>query len=128
MKQLYFILLLLFIVQTYGQNTESATWETTTSQNSEAEFPGGKKAMDAYIINNVTFNTTENIKGGSKVFIQYSISEKGEVSVINCKAISSNLTAAVTKVFEGMPKWKPAYRYGKPVTKSYSYQYEVLFR
>lgn len=128
MKQLYSILLLLFIVQTYGQNTKSVGSETTTSQNSEAEFPGGKKAMDAYIINNVTLSTSENIQGGSKVFIQYSISEKGEVSVINCKAISTSLATAVTKVFEGMPKWKPAHRYGKPVTKSYSYQYEFLFR
>lgn len=81
------------------------------------EFPGGEKAMQKYIADNIQYPKTAREKGiQGKVFITFTVSEEGDIK--NAKVIRS-VDPLIDKealcVINSMPSWTPGKQRGKKV-------------
>ncbi|HTD42412.1 MAG TPA: energy transducer TonB [Mucilaginibacter sp.] len=79
-----------------------------------AKFPDGD--ADEYIAKNVKYpdSQAENIDG--EIVVAYSIDTDGSVVDARLlKNLSPAIDAEILRVFNAMPKWKPAYYHDKPV-------------
>ena len=81
------------------------------------EFPGGNKAMTAFLSQNIVYPEYErvnNIQG--RVVLKFIVNTDGSVSGIQVlKSISPGINAEAIRVVQLLPKFKPAYHEGKPV-------------
>ena len=84
----------------------------------EAEFPGGKEAMYAYMGDNIKYSKTAQEQGISgKVIIEFTIKDNGNVAFVNViKGVSEELDKEAIRVIKHMPDWTPAEVDGKPVS------------
>jgi len=82
-----------------------------------AEFPGGEKAWNKYIGDNLKIPKSlenENIKG--QVILQFVIGTSGKIeSVKIIKSLNPILDEEVIKIIKKSPKWNPAKQNGKKV-------------
>jgi TonB family protein len=80
-------------------------------------FPGGKNAMEAWIIANLKY-PAEAVKAKitGKVYVNFTVSSMGKVkNVIVSKSPSPLLNAEAIRLISSMPDWKPGMQAGKPV-------------
>ena len=81
------------------------------------EFPGGKNAMAAWIVDNLKYPAEavkNNITG--KVLVDLTVTGKGKVkNVTVVKSVNPLLDAEAVRVIRDMPDWKPASQGGKTV-------------
>ncbi len=101
--------------------------ENTDNWRSEPEFPGGKSAMFKFINNRLKIEDGDlGDRIQTKIFIQFTIMEDGEISDIKImRGISEKVDNKVVQIFEEMPNWKPAYLYGKPTRQRYTYPINI---
>jgi TonB family protein len=81
------------------------------------EFPGGKDAMEAWIVANVKY-PGEAVKGKitGKVFVDFVVTGKGKIkNVVVSRPVSPLLDAEAVRVISSMPDWKPGSQAGKQV-------------
>jgi TonB family protein len=81
------------------------------------EFPGGKDAMEAWIVANVKY-PGEAVKGkiSGKVFVDFVVTSKGKIKDVSVsRSVSPLLDAEAVRVISSMPDWKPGSQAGKPV-------------
>ena len=117
----------------YGQDfLEKATakadsLDSTDNWRSEPEFPGGKGALFKFINDRLKVEAGElGDRIQTKIFIQFTIKENGQLEDIKViRGISDKVDKKVVKIFKEMPKWKPAYVYGKPVRQRYTYPIQL---
>lgn len=96
--------------------------DQSAAPDSFAKFPGGKNGLLSFYRENINISDT-SVHG--RILVQYIIDAEGNVqSVTVLKGISPSLDAEIVRVVKDMPKWKPAYRNGIPV----SIEYQQPFR
>ena len=82
-----------------------------------ASYPGGTKAWEKYLRNNLIY-PAEAIKSGveGRVFIQYIVEINGKGSDIKVvKGIGAGCDEEALRLIREMPKWTPAKKNGKLV-------------
>lgn len=81
------------------------------------EFPGGKKALQKFISDNVNYPETAKQEGTEgKVFVSFVVSKNGKVK--NAKVIRSIdplIDKEALRVINSMPEWTPGKQRGKKV-------------
>ena len=89
---------------------------------SEAEFPGGLRALQWYWQQNFRCRRCGKTTGEGK--IEFTITEDGSIRDIQIKQPLSPATDEAARIaVVKMPRWKPAYYKGKPITSSHTITY-----
>lgn len=84
-------------------------------------FPGGDKALEAFIYTRLALPDTEPSEMG-KIYVSFMVEADGSISEIKViKGLSEPYNQAVIKVFSEMPKWNPAKQGNKSVRVSMNY-------
>ena len=82
------------------------------------EYPGGENAMYEFISKNINYPVKEKESGiTGKVMVRFAILPNGRTSQI--KILSETPEAfnqEVIRVIKAMPKWKPGWKDGRPVS------------
>lgn len=85
-------------------------------------FPGGAKALQEYIADNVKY-PKEALKNGTKgkVYITFEVNKEGSVDNAKvARGVESSLDAEALRVINSLPKWTPGMEKGKPVNVLYT--------
>ncbi|GAB3176789.1 hypothetical protein GCM10027291_39500 [Telluribacter humicola] len=109
----------------------------------QPEFPGGYKALFAYISKNFKYpESAEKTHYQGTVMIKFLIDSTGKLSVdsldfekmrfyrkrsdeILKKKAVDDITAEAKRVFESSPVWTPGYSNGKPVRVKYTLPFHL---
>jgi len=129
MKRVSLLLCLLFSVALTAQNNKPTDSEIIDLQFAEdvhvlvdkmPEYPGGKKAMFAYITKNMKFPDSareKNISG--VVVVNCVINEEGEITNIRLRRkVNPQLDREAMRLIKAMPNWEPGRKQGKLVKVS----------
>ena len=86
------------------------------------EYPGGNKAMYAYMGENIKYPQKAREDGISgTVFITFVVEKDGTVShVKKLRGVEESLDKEAMRVIKAMPKWKPGRQKGKAVRVQYN--------
>ncbi|HSG68454.1 MAG TPA: energy transducer TonB, partial [Bacteroidales bacterium] len=86
------------------------------------QYPGGQKAMYAYLGENIKYPEEAKKKGISgTVFVTFVILDNGEVSNVSIlRGVGYGCDEEALRVVKGMPKWTPGKQDGKPVNVSFN--------
>ena len=88
--------------------------EYSTTEDKEAQFPGGKEKMQQWIKENLRF-PQENIRYGI-VRIEVTIKKSGKpTGFVVKKGINEDMDLSAVECLQGMPYWEPAVQDGKKV-------------
>ena len=124
MKALALIILfsLSFLI-TKAQDKNSNQGKDTSNYALEhpPEYPGGVTAFVNYLGTHVHYpkNAQKNIQG--RVIVSFVIDTKGKPdSVVVVNSLSPEFDNEAVKAINGMPKWRPGVKNGKPVRVSYT--------
>ena len=87
-----------------------------------AEFPGGREALQRFLITETTYPQKarkKNIQG--TVLVEFIVDKSGNVTQVKViRSVHPLLDAEAVRVCEAMPQWKPAYKDGQPVKCYYN--------
>ena len=85
------------------------------------QFPGGNRAMMAYIGQNIKYPTEAVAKGiEGRVLVQFVVNKEGDLQDIKVmKSIDSLLDQEAIRVISSMPKWTPGKLKGEAVNIQY---------
>ncbi len=86
------------------------------------EYPGGSKAMMAYLNKNVKYPVRPQETGiQGRVIVQFVVERDGSISnLIVVRSVDPDLDKEALRVIEAMPKWTPGLQNGKPVRVKYT--------
>ena len=86
------------------------------------EFPGGQKALLAFLGNNVRYPVIAQENGvQGKVYVAFIIDEKGRVTNPTIlRGEDESLNREALRVVASMPNWKPGRQHDKPVKVRYN--------
>ncbi len=103
MKNTFLLSLLLFVgVTAFSQAEKQAPLPTV-----EASYVGGSDALNKFIASNVKY--PKNAKAEGKVYVEFIISETGEVKDIKVlKSLNKEMDDLAVNAIKKMPKWTPA--------------------
>ena len=113
MKKLLFLLVLLI-------STVAVAQEGQTNQQvdqGDATYPGGQKAMDQYINDNMQY-PQESIDKGEEGVISVMLTVNADGSITNVFAGQNDfplLAAEAVRLVKAMPNWVPAKMNGTPI-------------
>lgn len=121
---------LLFCNNSYSQvensiaSNDSRSKELTIkdTMNCHASFPGGYDSLFLYINNTLKY-PEEAIKKGKegKVVFAYTVDAKGKIKNVSIQDDSGLACGElISKLFTGMPEWRPARENGTPIDKRYT--------
>lgn len=78
----------------------------------QAEFPGGKEALEAYLKKNLRYPESAKEKGiEGKCYVKFIVRKNGKIeniTLVRAIADCPECTAETIGVIKSMPKWKPA--------------------
>jgi hypothetical protein len=78
-----------------------------------ASFPGGNKALSAFISTNITLSETTQQSVSGKVFIRFMVNKEGDISKTHLvRGLSDEHNQEALRVIKQMPKWRPAQQAG----------------
>lgn len=97
--------------------------QTEYTNSSRPQFPGGRRALQAYIEKQLRYPEVAKRQGiQGKVFVRVQINEQGWVEESEVlRSIHPLLDAESLRICKTLPRWRPAYQYGNPVMASYSF-------
>lgn len=80
-------------------------------------YPGGEKAMQEFIMNNLKYPEEAQKKGiQGRVTVRFVVEENGELSNITIiRGLDSACDTEAVRVIKSMPKWSPGMQNGKNV-------------
>jgi TonB family protein len=83
----------------------------------QAEYPGGKEALFAYMAENIKYSKTAQQEGISgKVFISFTVKKDGQIAFVTVKkSAGEELDKEAIRVIKNMPNWTPGEMDGTPV-------------
>ena len=86
------------------------------------EYPGGKKALYAYMGNNIKYPEDAKEKGiQGTVYVSYVVEKDGGVSHVKIlRGVSESLDKEALRVVKSMPNWKPGKQKGQAVRVQYN--------
>jgi periplasmic protein TonB len=116
---MWFFLLVLIFQTTFAQSSEEPLFINTTLQ---PEFPGGTKALVAYLRDNVRYpKEAAKAKVTGRVFGSFVIDTVGCISQVSIlKGIGYGCDEEVMRVIEKMPRWIPGRESGRLVRVKYN--------
>ena len=83
----------------------------TQEGNSDASFPGGEKALQEFLVENLNFpEICLDMQAGGKVYMKFMVEKDGAITNIELEANNTDCDAFVNeakRVIELMPKWIP---------------------
>jgi len=83
----------------------------------DATFPGGTKALNAYLLKNL--HLPHNLKG--RIITYFVIEKDGSLTDIRIiKGLNTEADTEVIRALNNMPKWTPAIQAGKPSRVAYT--------
>jgi protein TonB len=97
--------------------------ETSVVIDKMPEFPGGKKAMDKFISDNIRYpEEAKNANVQGTIYITFVISKEGKVKdpVVERSTGNSSMEKEAQRIVLIMPDWTPAKQKGKAVPVYYS--------
>ena len=95
--------------------------DKTENWKSDPEYPGGQQAFTKLLterLKQVGINKTDFT---TKVYVNFIISTSGKI--INpeiIRGLNADIDRKIVTIIKQMPKWKPAYLYGKPIKQRYT--------
>jgi TonB family protein len=102
-KKSFLVLTLIFITSISFSQTE----KQVAIPKVEASYEGGSEALNKFIATNVKY--PKNSKTEGKVYVEFMVSEKGEIKDAKVlKSLSKELDEVALNAVNKMPKWKPA--------------------
>lgn len=115
MKNLLFLLLTLVITSTtFSFKRIDPIVVEYILMNNEAEFPGGKAKMIAWIKENLRL-PKENVRYGV-VLVEFTVKKSGKLSdFVIKKGINEDMDFSAVECLQGMPLWEPATDNGKKI-------------
>ena len=100
--------------------------ENTENWRKDAEFPGGQIEMLKFISTRLLNTDLINDDIKTKRYVEIEIDSTGEVTnVLIRRGINEKFDKEVISIINQMPKWKPAYLYGKPIRQKYVFPINV---
>lgn len=104
-------------------STKADSLEKTDNWRKEPEYPSGNFTMLQFI------NDRLIIKQGDlgerrqvKIYVKFIITESGKLEDIEViRGVNKQIDSKILQIFKEMPKWTPAYLYGKPIRRLYTY-------
>lgn len=109
-------------VKTVEISTKSGVEKVSVKNVEMAQFPGGDKALQEWIANNVKYPDEahkENLEG--RVFIGFMVNKDGQVEDAKVlKGAAPSLNKEAVRVINIMPKWEAAKYKGENVSMSYT--------
>ena len=127
MKTLF--ILFLFIITFYANAQEDVLVhpdrvypEIEVGEDKEPEFPGGERALQRFIVDNVEYpQTAIKQKEEGKVFVQFIIEGDGSLFDVKiARGVSEALDNEALRIVKSMPKWIPGESNGKVVRVKYT--------
>ena len=95
--------------------------DKTVNWRKNAEFSGGQEALSKYIINKLKQVGIKKDDFKTKLYVGFEITSSGKVTNPEIiRGISTEIDQKVTTIINQMPKWSPAYLYGKPIKQRYT--------
>lgn len=87
----------------------------------EPQFPGGKDAMNDYLVKNIKFpEQARNMGVNGTVFVEFIVEKDGSITEPRLKnSLHPLCDKEVLRVVGNMPKWRPGLNVGKPVRCRY---------
>lgn len=101
------------------KNAVSPSKEVTSFGQAELspQFPGGTKALNAYLLKNL--HVPNNLKG--RIITYFVIEKDGSLTDIRIiKGLNKEADTEAIRVLNNMPKWTPAIQAGKPSRVAYT--------
>jgi TonB family protein len=127
------VLLIAFTLGVHAQ-VDSIKPQTSSTQNTKPEFPGGEEAMYKYLMANITLPAdAEKDRIQGRVYITFIVDSDGNITNASvARGVHKSLDDEALRVINKMPKWKPALQNGKPVSMNYvipiEFNYKILER
>jgi TonB family protein len=120
MKSIFIIVLAIAAAMHAGAQSKKTIRDTTQSVftivEEMPEFPGGQKAMERFIDENLNRLCTSG-----KVYVTFLVDTTGALTSMKVlRGISSECDAEALRVVQSMPKWKPGKQNGRPVAVIYN--------
>ncbi|RIV74434.1 energy transducer TonB [Flagellimonas aequoris] len=103
----------------------SDSLENLSNWNSLPEFTGGIKELQKFIAKRLTISKDDmdmDSQIGQRIQIEFEINEKGKVvNPVIRKGINKKIDQKIIDIVDQLPDWTPAYQYGKPIRKKFSF-------
>lgn len=100
-----------------GTEEESSSNGSIGIADVEPQFPGGKNALNQFIMDNVRYPSKAQEKGDDgTVYVEFMVSNTGQLSNIRVRrGVSKELDAEALRIIQLMPNWIPGELKGQPV-------------
>ena len=95
--------------------------ENTENWKKEPEYPGGKEALSKYFNHKLKQVGITKTDFSTKVYVEFEITTSGKIiNPVIRRGINAEIDRKIETIIKRMPKWKPAYLYGKPIRQRYA--------
>lgn len=86
------------------------------------EFPGGKEALDEFLVNSLTYPEAAKTNGiEGKVYISFVVEKDGSIGDVKIvKGVDTSLGLEALRVVKNLPNFKPGKQRGETVRVSYT--------
>ncbi len=122
MKNIHYILLAGIIyllsmpLSTSAQTEDEEGGEVFTVVENNPQFPGGEKARQKYLQENIYYPKEAREKGiEGIVYITFIVEKDGSISNVEVLRGHELLAEEAIRVVKAMPRWQPGTQRGKPV-------------
>lgn len=101
-------------------DSQQVTWPHDDLR--DAEFPGGRKALAAYMRQHVQYpDSAAQARITGRVFVSFVIDTTGQVSNLTVlKSLGYGCDREAVRVIKAMPRWIPGTQSGKPIRVKYN--------
>jgi len=120
----------------YGQDIIASSRSTATKLEStenwirKSEYQGGETELLKFIFSNLNYANLK-LKDeiiSTKIVVEFTIDTSGIVeNIIIRKGINDEIDTRVIEVINSMPKWKPAFKFGKPTPEKWTLPIQLEF-
>ena len=95
--------------------------DKTENWKSDPESPGGQQSFTKLLTEKLKQAGIKTTDFTTKIYINFIISTSGKI--INTeiiRGVNADIDRKIVTIIKQMPKWKPAYLYGKPIKQRYT--------
>jgi hypothetical protein len=95
--------------------------DKTENWKSDPEYPEGQQAFTKLLLEKLKQAGIKTTDFTTKIYINFIISKSGKI--INAeiiRGVNADIDRKIVTIIKQMPKWKPAYLYGKPIKQRYT--------
>ncbi|AUD03293.1 M56 family metallopeptidase [Spirosoma pollinicola] len=110
------------LAQSSARKTAKVDGEVFTVVEQQPEFPGGMKALGAYMEKNLKYpEAAQKANIGGRVFVRFIVTKTGEITNVELlKGIGYGADEEAIRVVNSMPNWTPAKQNGQLVNVQYN--------